>query len=89
MLSRGKFYYIRSLYRNIEKLRKFNELFGETIQVGFTIPDPSGVLHCRPIEPQPRVYPYIQDRSSDIQYPSDIPLIVIPVEKGPEDVTYI
>lgn len=86
MLSKGRFRYIRSIYRNLESKRRFYELFGMPITV--SILDLEDVLE-RPIEPQP-VYPFVQDRSPDIQYLSEFPLLFLPVEKGPEsNVTYL
>lgn len=89
MLSRGKFRYIRSVYRSLESKRRFNELFGTPAT--FTITDLSNLI-LDPIDPDKllHVYPFERDVSKRIADTMGLPAYFLTTEKGPENnVTYL
>lgn len=89
MVSKGKFRYIRNVYRNLEHLQRFREVFGTPVT--FTIADLSPII-LDPIDLTKvhQIYTLERDISKCIGNAMGVPMHLLTTEKGPvNNVTYL
>ncbi len=87
MLSRGKFRYVRGLYRNIKQRRKLNELFGTPVTLSHAYL--SNVVQL-PLNPPGKVVCQEVDHSTPDSIPMyPLRMVTLFTKEGPGNVTYI